>query len=256
MMGMGQEVGGSMSAQPEADVAANLAQVEQRIAAACARAGRVRDEVTLVAVSKTRSLAEILAAYRAGVRHLGENRVEEAEAKVPALRQSVAGDPITWHMIGHVQSRKARGAVEFCDIIHSVDSVHLALRLERFASEMGKRVPILLEVNISGEATKYGFPAGDAAQGGELIVQTRQLAALTHLRVEGLMTMAPIVADPEQARPIFRQLRQLRDVLRDQVPFSTWPELSMGMTDDFEVAIEEGATLVRIGRAIFGPATY
>ena len=245
-----------MADELERSIAANLEGVERRIAAACARVGRKRGEVTLVAVSKTRSIAEILAAYRAGVRHLGENRVEEAEEKVPALRESFAADPVIWHMIGHVQSRKARGAVEFCDVIHSVDSLHLAARLDRFAAEMGKQVPILLEVNVSGEASKYGFAASDLTMHADLSGQVEQLAALVHLRVEGLMTMAPIVADPEQARPVFRALRQLRDELRDRFTFSSWAELSMGMTDDFEVAIEEGATMVRIGRAIFGPASY
>jgi len=245
-----------MADELERSIAANLEGVERRIAAACARVGRKRGEVTLVAVSKTRSIAEILAAYRAGVRHLGENRVEEAEEKVPALRESFAADPVIWHMIGHVQSRKARGAVEFCDVIHSVDSLHLAARLDRFAAEMGKQVPILLEVNVSGEASKYGFAASDLMMHADLSGQVEQLAALVHLRVEGLMTMAPIVADPEQARPVFRALRQLRDELRDRFTFSSWAELSMGMTDDFEVAIEEGATMVRIGRAIFGPASY
>ncbi len=245
-----------MADELERSIAANLEGVERRIAAACARVGRKRGEVTLVAVSKTRSIAEILAAYRAGVRHLGENRVEEAEEKVPALRESFAADPVIWHMIGHVQSRKARGAVEFCDVIHSVDSLHLAARLDRFAAEMGKQVPILLEVNVSGEASKYGFAASDLMMHADLSGQVEQLAALVHLRVEGLMTMAPIVADPEQARPVFRALRQLRDELRDRFTFSPWTELSMGMTDDFEVAIEEGATMVRIGRAIFGPASY
>jgi len=245
-----------MADELERVIATNLEGLERRIAAACARVGRERGEVTLVAVSKTRSIAEIMAAYSAGIRHLGENRVEEAEEKVPALRESFAADPITWHMIGHVQSRKASRAVEFCDIIHSVDSLHLAARLDRFAAELGKQMPILLEVNVSGEASKYGFVASEPAARADLIRQVGQLAGFAHLRVEGLMTMAPIVADSEQARPVFRALRQLRAELRDRAPLSSWAELSMGMTDDFEVAIEEGATMVRIGRAIFGPATY
>lgn len=240
----------------ELRIAANLEGVERRIEAACARAGRARDEVTLIAVSKTRSLAEMLAAYRAGVRHFGENRIEEAEEKVPLLREQLADDPITWHMVGHVQSRKAKRVVALCDVVHSVDSLHLAARLDRFAAELGKEMPILLEVNISGETSKYGFAASDPATRADFLSQVGQFAAFAHLRVEGLMTMAPIVPDPEQARPVFRALRQLRDELRDRAPFSAWRELSMGMTDDFEVAIEEGATMVRIGRAIFGPASY
>lgn len=237
-------------------IAANLEDVERRIAAACARAGRARSEVTLIAVSKTRSLAEILAAYRAGVRHFGENRIEEAEEKIPALREHFAADPVTWHMVGHVQSRKAKRVVECCDIVHSVDSLHLAARLDRFAAELGKEVPILLEVNVSGEESKYGFAVSSPVARADFLSQVGQFAVFAHLCVEGLMTMAPIVPDPEQARPVFRALRQLRDELRDRAPFSAWRELSMGMTDDFEVAVEEGATMVRIGRAIFGPASY
>jgi len=172
---------------------------------------------------------------------------------MPELREGFANCPPTWHMIGHVQSRKAKRAVALADVIHSVDSLRLARRLDRFAAEMGKCLPILLEVNVSGEASKYGYAAWDAATRAAFISNARELEALTHLKVRGLMTMAPVVTDPELARPVFRQLMQLADILRDQVPFSPWTELSMGMTDDFEVALEEGATMVRIGRAIFGP---
>lgn len=245
-----------MSTATPSMIEGNLARVERRIAEACARAGREPNEVSLVAVTKTRTPSEIIAAYECGVRHFGENRVEEAEGKVPQLRQRFLADPATWHMIGHVQSRKARKAIEFSDIIHSVDSLRLARRLGRFAEEEGKRVPILLEVNVSGEASKYGFLAWDASTRSEFVGQVEALAELDHLRIRGLMTMAPIVPDPEQARPIFRRTREIRDALLDQMPSCDWAELSMGMTDDFEVAIEEGATLVRIGRAIFGPSTY
>jgi len=245
-----------MSSISQRDIAANLKRVQQRIEGACARAGRERDQITLVVVTKTRSIEEIRLAYRCGVRHFGENRVEEAEAKVPELRKSFAADPATWHMIGHVQSRKAKRAVALADVIHSVDSLRLARRLDRFAGEMGKRLPVLVEINVSGEESKYGFPAWDVVTQAALMGSVRELEALTHLEVRGLMTMAPIVTDPEMARPVFRQLAQIRDLLRDQAPFSSWPELSMGMTDDFEVAIEEGATMVRIGRAIFGPRPH
>ena len=234
-------------------IAANLQIVDERIKAACARVGRAPEEVSLVAVSKTRSIAEIVEAYRCGARDFGENRVEEAGTKVPQLRQRFADDPATWHMIGHVQSRKAKQAVALSDIIHSVDSLRLARRLERFAAEMEKSVPVLLEINVSGEPNKYGFPAWDRATSQQLIEEARLLEPLTHLIVQGLMTMAPIVANPEDARPVFQRLREVRDLLRARCAFATWTELSMGMTDDFEVAIEEGATIVRIGRAIFGP---
>lgn len=234
------------------DIRANIERVEQRILAACRRAGRARGQVTLVAVSKTRTVDEIMAAYRCGIRHFGENRVEEAESKVAQLRQELKEDPIIWHMIGHIQSRKAKMAVELADMVHSVDSLRLATRLDHFAAEKNLRLPILLELNVSGEASKEGFVAWDESLWAESLVQIQSFADLRHLQVRGLMTMAPIVADPEQARPVFRRLRQLRDVLRARATFSTWEDLSMGMTDDFEVAIEEGATLVRIGRAIFG----
>jgi PLP dependent protein len=246
----------STAPQMTIDIAANLQRLEARISAACARAGRARSQVTLVAVSKTRSITEVMAAYRCGVRHFGENRVEEAEVKVPALRAESATDPIIWHMIGHLQSRKARQGAELCDVIHSVDSLHLALRLDRFAADLGKRLPVLLEVNVSGEESKFGFLAKGPDACAHFVRTVANLATLEHLEVRGLMTMAPVVAQPEQARPVFQALRQLGDVLREQAPFSAWDALSMGMTDDFEVAIEEGATLVRIGRAIFGPSTY
>lgn len=249
-----------MAALSESELRANLEQVEQRILQSCQRAGRRREEVTLVAVSKTRSLDEIAAVYRQGVCHLGENRVEEAEGKIPVAREILTPEPVTWHMIGHLQSRKAATAMELFDMIHSVDSWKLANRLDRFVAESprwsGKKLPILLEVNVSGEESKYGYAAWDDARREAFIKEAIKLAACEHLLVRGLMTMAPIVPDPEQARPVFRRLRELRDVLRAAASFTTWPELSMGMTDDYPVAIEEGATIIRIGRAIFGPSTY
>ncbi|MFH1084600.1 MAG: YggS family pyridoxal phosphate-dependent enzyme [Chloroflexota bacterium] len=240
-------------------IAANLARVRGRIAAACARAGRDPNAVTLVAVTKTRSSDEMRAAYACGVRHMGENRVEEAEDKVPALqaalRAEFAAEPVTWHLIGHIQSRKAARAAALGDVIHSVDSVRLAQRLERCAAEAARRISVLLEMNVSGEASKFGLAAWDAASRAALLDELAPLAEMRHLQVRGLMTMAPIVPDPEQARPVFRALRELADFLRPRLAFSAWSELSMGMTDDFEVAIEEGATLVRIGRAIFEAPT-
>jgi len=207
--------------------------------------------VTLGAVSKTHPPEDIATAVRAGVRQFGENRVEEALPKMAAVA-GLVNEPVTWHMIGHVQSRKARDAVLLADLVHSVDSVKLAVRLDRFAGEAGKRLPILLEANVSGEETKYGFPAWDEAGCAALTAAVREIAGLPNLEVRGLMTMAPIVADPEEARPVFARLRRLRDALRAATGLD-WPELSMGMTDDYVVAVEEGATMVRIGRAIFEP---
>lgn len=238
-----------------ADLASNVAAVRERIEAACHRAGRAPTEVTIVAVSKTRSPAEIEAAYGCGLRHFGENRVEEAEVKIPLVMERLGGDVI-WHMVGHIQSRKAQRAVQFADVIHSVDSVKLAQRLDRAAGEAGRVIPILLECNVSGEASKYGFDAAGEEKWSSLQEPVRQVAACRNLRLRGLMTMAPVAENPEQVRPVFAKLRALREALQAGTPGLALPELSMGMTDDLEVAIEEGATIVRIGRAIFGPATY
>jgi pyridoxal phosphate enzyme (YggS family) len=242
-----------------ADIAANVSRVQARIEAAAHHAGRDASEVTLVAVTKTRALEAVQAAYQAGVRHFGENRVEEGGPKLAAFNAWLSNlsnaAPATWHMIGHVQHRKAARALTF-DLIHSVDSLRLAEQLERLAVTEGRTVSILLECNVSGEASKDGFAlCGWQAQREarrEFYQAVRGILVLPHLRLRGLMTMAPIVPDAEQARPVFARLRMVRDVLREEFPAVAWPHLSMGMTDDFEVAIEEGATLVRIGRAIFG----
>ena len=229
-------------------IATNLAVVQERIAAAAKRAGRKPSDVTLVAVTKTRTAAQIEAAYEAGVRHIGENRVEEAEAKQPQLELPEA----TWHMVGHLQSRKAKRAVNCFDIVHSVDSVKLARRLDHLAAEQGKTMPVLIEVNVSGEASKYGYHLDERAV---LEAATAEMVTLPHLRIDGLMTVAFVAQDPEEVRPVFARLRDLRDAFRERFPQGEWTHLSMGMTDDYTVAIEEGATLVRIGRAIFGPRT-
>jgi len=224
----------------------NLTRVQDRIARAAACAGRDAVAITLVAVSKTHPVEALLAAYELGVRHFGENRVEEAATKLPAFRQTIGDPAVVFHMIGHLQSRKAGDAAAVFDRVHSIDSIKLAQRLARFTR---KPLPILLEVNVSGEESKYGF---DGARRDELFSAVGAIAQLPNLRLDGLMTMAPIVDDPEQARPVFRALRELRNELEARDPAVKLPHLSMGMTDDFEVAIEEGATLVRIGRAIFG----
>ncbi|KPK46891.1 MAG: hypothetical protein AMJ77_04910, partial [Dehalococcoidia bacterium SM23_28_2] len=203
----------------------------QRVAQAAERAGRSPAEVTIVAVSKNFPAQAIEEAAATGLAHIGENRVQEAAAKIPVLRHL----PVTWHLVGHLQTNKAKTALELFDIIHSVDSLHLAEALSRRAQ---RPIPVLLQVNVAGEASKFGFSPQEALQSAEGI------ARLPHLNVTGLMTIAPLVSDPEEVRPVFRELRQMRDALG-------LAELSMGMTDDFEIAIEEGATIVRIGRAIF-----
>ncbi|MCH8993538.1 MAG: YggS family pyridoxal phosphate-dependent enzyme [Chloroflexi bacterium] len=216
-------------------IAEGLAQVRERMAAACARAGRAPNEVTLVGVSKGFPAEAVAEAHAAGLRDLGENRVREAAGKIELL--AARGVRPRWHLIGHLQRNKAKTAVELFGIIHSVDSVRLAQALSRRAHES---VPILLEVNVAQEAGKFGFAPE------EVTSALSTIEALPNLDVRGLMTVAPLTDDPERVRPVFRRLRELRDAHGLQ-------ELSMGMTGDFEVAIEEGATLIRVGRAIFGP---
>jgi hypothetical protein len=201
---------------------------------ACEEAGRSPDEVTLVAISKTVDADVIEAAFNAGLRHFGESRVQEAASKIEQLRRFKPD--IVWHMVGHLQTNKAKTAASIFDIIHSVDSLKLA---ETLNNSSRKKLRVLIQVNIADEATKGGFALSEVNEA------VRQIGRLPNLEIEGLMTIAPLVSDTEEVRPVFRQLRQLRDALGLR-------HLSMGMTDDFEVAIEEGATLVRIGRAIFG----
>ncbi len=235
-------------------VAENLEQVRANIAAACARAGRDPGAVTLVAVSKTHPPAAILAAAAAGAQHFGENRVEEAMTKIPALRAQT-DQPLIWHMIGHLQSRKVRDVPPLFSVVHSVDTVRLAEKLSREVVARDGSLDVLLEINISGEASKAGFAAfgwaENAAVRGPLWQAAAQIKALPGLHLRGLMTMAPIVEDVEQTRPVFAALARLRAALAEALE-TPLPDLSMGMTDDYPVAIEEGATLVRIGRAIFG----
>jgi len=196
-------------------------------------------------VAKTHPPAAIKAAYEAGVRDVGENRVEEAADKRPGVQ--LPG--LTWHMVGHLQSRKARDAVGLFDVIQSVDSVKLARKLDALAADQGRRLAVLIEVNVSGEESKYGF----SISGPPLEAAVAELITLEHLSIDGLMTVAFVAGDAEQVRPVFARLRGLRQQLQEHFPQASWHHLSMGMTDDFEVAIEEGATIVRIGRAIFGP---
>ena len=215
--------------------------VLQRIADAAARVGREPDGVTLVAVSKTVPADRLVAAVEAGLTTLAENRVQEGEAKAPV----VAG--ATWHLVGPLQSNKARRALETFDLIQSVDSTDLARRLDRLASEArpGARVPILLQVNVDADAAKAGFELAD------LQTDLDEILDLPRLDVRGLMTIGRLVERAEEARPTFRTLRELSERLRGERP-RLGGELSIGMSADFEVAVEEGATIVRVGRALFG----
>lgn len=235
----------------------NLARVQAEIAAACQRAGRDVGSVILVAVSKQHSPQAMLMAYQAGVHHFGENRVEEAAPKKAAFLDLLPKDvlPPTWHMIGHIQSRKARAVLDTFDVIHAVDSWPLAERLDRFATEHTTYPTIMLQINISGEDSKTGI----AADQWETSLTQRQtlwevVESISHLSIQsiGLMTMAPYEAEPESTRPVFAGLRRLRDALAIDFPTMRWDALSMGMTNDYPIAIEEGATYVRIGRALFG----
>src|SRR6516165_4801299 len=226
----------------EEHMAANLAHVRSIIAEAALQVGRAPGEIILVAVAKTMPVELVQMAYNAGVTDFGENRVQEALPKIAAFHPQ----GLRWHMIGHLQSNKASKVVSPFYSVQSVDSLHLAQTLNRHASEQGKRLAVLLQVNVSGEASKEGLSPA------ETLDVAWQVLALPHIQVEGLMTIAPLVEDAEQVRPVFRELRLLRDQLRTEVPSSSWQHLSMGMTDDYHVAIEEGATIVRIGRAIFG----
>lgn len=225
-------------------IADNIAVVRDRMARAARRCGRDPAEVALVAVSKTHPADMVRQALEAGVDTVGENYIQEARDKIAAL----ADCSISWHFIGHLQSNKARYAVDLFDLIHGVDSLKLAREIDKQAAKVGKRQPVLIQVNISGEATKSGTTEAAA------LALVREAGRLEHLQVRGLMTMPPFFDQPERARPYFAALRRLRDRIRaEAIAGVNVAELSMGMTGDFEVAIEEGATLVRIGTAIFGP---
>ncbi|MER3472758.1 MAG: YggS family pyridoxal phosphate-dependent enzyme [Armatimonadota bacterium] len=220
------------------DIARNVAEVRERTAQACARVGRKPEEVILIAVSKSVDVARIEQAISAGIRHFGENYYQEARAKIPAVQA-----PVQWHFIGHLQKNKVRGVVPLFEWIHTVDDLELAQEINRRAQAVGKRQRVLIEVNIAREPQKYGVAPESA------LLLAEQIARLPNVRLEGFMGMAPIVERAEEARPYFAELRRLFD----QLPADHRGHLSMGMTQDFEVAIEEGATMVRIGTAIFGP---
>jgi PLP dependent protein len=228
-------------------LAVRLAWVREQIDEAANRAGRRPKEITLVVVSKTHPVESIQQAIAAGATDLGENRVQEAELKIPLL----GSEKVRWHLIGHLQSNKARRAVELFDVIHSVDSVALARRLDRLCQDLDREMlSVLIQIDLGGEATKTGASEKELAR----IVDA--MSELRRLRLTGLMTLPPYFEDPNSARPFFRRLRQLRDELREQGGFGNQAgELSMGMTNDYQVAIEEGATIVRVGTAIFGART-
>lgn len=225
----------------------NLAQVEENIKKACDRAGRDRSEVTLIAVSKTKPVEMLQEVYDTGIRHFGENKVQELCDKIVQMPEDVK-----WHLIGHLQRNKVKYVVDnHVELIHSVDSYRLAEEINIQAKKKNVIVPILVEVNIAEEESKFGISAEDAVQ------LVEQIASLENVRIQGLMTIAPYVVDPEENRLYFRQIKQLSvDIRNKNIDNVTMKILSMGMTGDYEVAIEEGATMVRVGTGIFGERNY
>lgn len=224
----------------------NLQQVEENIKKACEKSGRDRADVTLIAVSKTKPVEMLQTVYDCGVRDFGENKVQEMCDKMEVL----PGD-IKWHMIGHLQTNKVKYIVGRTELIHSVDSVHLAAEIQKQAVKKDVIVPILIEVNIAEEESKFGIHKEDT------IAMVRQIAEMDHLRIKGLMTIAPFVENAEDNRLYFREIKQLSvDIKNQNIDNVSMDVLSMGMTGDYEVAIEEGATLVRVGTGIFGERNY
>jgi len=221
-------------------VAENLERVREQVAEAAAKVGRAVDEIHLIAISKTHDAEKVRAAYGAGQTLFGESRVQEARAKIPELPSN-----LRWHFVGHLQKNKIRHALPLFELFHSIDSLALAQEMSRIAEEEGMHPRVLLEVNVAGEASKFGF-ARTALRG-----EMEQLLALRRLTIEGLMTIPPLAPEAEASRTFFVQLRELRDGLESEFQMKL-PRLSMGMTNDFAIAVEEGATLVRVGTAIFG----
>ena len=224
----------------------NLLEVEKRIAEACKRAGRNRDDVTLVAVSKTKPISMLEEVYDCNIRHFGENKVQELVEKYEQMPSD-----INWHMIGHLQRNKVKAVVDKATLIHSVDSVRLAEAIEQEAAKKNIDVDILVEVNVAEEDSKFGLKTDDVLP----IIET--ISKFPHVHIKGLMTIAPFVENPEENRAVFAQLRKLSvDIASKNIDNVSVGILSMGMTNDFEVAIEEGATIVRVGTAIFGERNY
>jgi pyridoxal phosphate enzyme (YggS family) len=227
------------------DIGANLRRVRERLARAAERSGRRPEAVKLIAVTKNVPVEIIRAGLAEGITALGENRVQEARAKVAAL-----GRAAEWHFIGHLQTNKVKYLADWVDLIHSLDRIRLAEELEKQGARTGRVWPVLLQVNLAGEGTKFGLAEAEVRPFLE------RVAGYRHLRVLGLMTIGPAVAEPEEARPVFRRLRLLAEAIAgERWPGVSMEHLSMGMSGDFEVAVEEGATMVRVGTAIFGPRT-
>src|SRR2546426_1223312 len=226
---------------PAMDLEANLEAVRTRIVAACERAGREPGSVTLLGATKSQPPEVVGEAARLGLTLFGENKVQEAKAKIP-----LCPGHLRWHMIGHLQTNKCREAVDLFEMIESVDSLHLAQEINKRAEQAARRMPVLLEINVAGESRKFGF------RPETLLAELDEINALPRLEINGLMTIAPWTPEPEKVRPFFRQLRELKERC-EQILGAPVPHLSMGMSGDYEAAIEEGATIVRIGSALLGP---
>jgi len=226
----------------------NYLRVCDQIADATIRSGRVPGTVRLVTVTKSQPVEVIRVAIAAGAKLLGENYTDEAVSKMDVINDK----EVKWHMIGHVQSRKAEQVARYFDMIHSVDSDKLAGRLDRSCALAGRTLPALLEVNVSGEVSKFGLPAWEERMWPELEPVIKKIMVFPHLNLMGLMTMPPFTDDPEQTRPYFQRMRRLQQYLINRVPQVKWAELSMGTSSDFRAAVEEGATIVRVGRSILG----
>jgi len=229
-------------------VVENIHSVVGRIGQAAQRSGRNPEAVQLIAVSKSQSLEKIRFAHSLGLKDFGENRVYEALPKQEKLQNL---SDINWHMIGHIQSRKAKDVPTNFSMVHSVDRIKIARRLDQYSNQAGLKLKVLLECNVSGEESKEGWNLADRSSWPEIIPVFKEILAFQNLQVCGLMTMAPFRVEESFLRKVFETLRELREFLTEYLP-GYWDELSMGMTDDFEIAIEEGSTIVRIGRAIFG----
>jgi pyridoxal phosphate enzyme (YggS family) len=234
-------------------IKANYHKVLEHIQRAAESVGRDPAEVKLVVVTKGHSLEVLHTVIEMGVLHIGENRVEEALPKMKALAPQTG---VQWHMIGHVQSRKALQVCEHFNYLHSLDRIKLSLRLDRFSGEIGRILPVLLQFNVSGEETKSGWSAFDENEWNNLLPEIATILDMHNLEVRGLMTMAPYSLNPEASRPLFLRLAKLREFLASQFPNVKWDQLSMGMSIDYEVGIQEGATFVRIGTAILGERIY
>lgn len=232
------------------EITSNLERIQLKIREAAEKSGRTLADIQLVGVTKLLPLETVRAGVEAGLTCFGENYPKQAVQKIEALR----GKPeIQWHMIGHIQSRKAELVCQYFDMVQSLDRLKVARLLDRYCGALNRKMPVLLEVNLSGEESKGGWAAWDEDKWDQLLEPFTQITALPNLRIKGLMSMPPLFNDPESTRPLYQRLRRLQSLLKDQVPAAAWDELSIGTSFDYPVAIEEGATMIRVGTELFGP---